>query len=155
VSPTRRDAEGDVSADRSWESLTERLIREAQERGDFDDLPHRGQALPDRSNPFAGEMGLAFDMLLNAGIAPPWIEADKEARACLARRDALRQVARRAGSPMLATLEREMTLIVQRCNGAVARVNAEAPTPRQQRRPLDLAQELDSLRSAIDSTGRA
>ena len=35
----------------SWESHVERQIREAQERGEFDNLPHQGQPLPGLDKP--------------------------------------------------------------------------------------------------------
>lgn len=35
----------------SWESWTERQIREAQERGDFDHLPGAGEPIPDLHRP--------------------------------------------------------------------------------------------------------
>jgi hypothetical protein len=54
-----------------WESAVERQIREAQERGDFDDLPGRGQPLP--HEPWEGEWALAFHVLRQAGETLPWI----------------------------------------------------------------------------------
>ena len=112
----RRDDEGRWQAARSWESLIDRQIREAMDEGKFDDLPHRGAPLPNDENPHAREWGLAFHMLKNSGYAPPWIEADKEVRELLERRDAL--------------------------HAAILRLNSEAPGPRQQRRSLVLADEL-------------
>ena len=41
-----------------------------------------------------------------------------------------------------------MARIVDAANRAIARVNAEAPTLRQHRRPLDLAAELERLERA-------
>ncbi len=35
-----------------WESVAERRIREAMERGDFDDLPGSGRPLPDAGTPY-------------------------------------------------------------------------------------------------------
>lgn len=35
----------------SWETWIDRRIREAQERGDFDDLPGKGKPLPDLDRP--------------------------------------------------------------------------------------------------------
>jgi hypothetical protein len=101
--------------------------------------------LPDRSNPYVGEMGMAYDMLQDAGIAPPWIEADKEARALLARRDALFERAEHSSSAMRRTAERELAGIVARYNDAADRVTAEAPTPRQHRSRLVLSDELCCL----------
>lgn len=128
----------------TWESLIERQIREAQEEGRFDDLPHQGQPLPNDDNPMAGEWGLAFHVLRNAGVAPPWIAADKEIRSLLAERDAV--IARAAGSsrsPSARTRDRaKFAELVTQINVAIARLNAAAPTDRQHRRLLDLKDEL-------------
>src|SRR5438105_2844047 len=43
-----------------WESLIDQIVREARERGAFDNLPGTGQPLPVDENPFAGEWELAF-----------------------------------------------------------------------------------------------
>ena len=135
----------------TWESLVERQLREAMEAGEFDDLPHQGRPLPKDDDAYAGDWAMAFRMLRNAGAAPPWIEADKEVRRLLGQRDAL--LARVAASPTSrsaagrsdrTTLER----LVRQVNAAIARLNAEAPTDRQHRRPLDLAAELDRLDAA-------
>jgi len=64
----RRDAEGRWQAASSWESLIDRQIREAIEDGRFDDLPHRGEPLPNDDNPYAADWGLAFHVLKNAGF---------------------------------------------------------------------------------------
>ena len=129
----------------SGEPLLERQIREAVEEGRFDNLPHKGKPLPNEENPYAAEWGLAYHVLKNAGFAPPWIEADKEVRALLARRDQI--LARRATGPEPSELARHqdrLTLerLVIEVNAAIAKVNAEAPTYRQHRRPLVLADEL-------------
>lgn len=140
----RRTPDGRLEVGPTWESLVERQIREAIEAGEFDELPHRGEPLPDDTNPYAGDLGLAFHVLRNAGIAPPWIEADKEVRSALAERDALLERARRRGrSPFSTRRDRAaLAALVERANGAIARLNAEAPTDRQRRLPLDLAAEL-------------
>jgi hypothetical protein len=141
-------------ADPSWEGVTERLIRQAQERGEFENLPHQGQPLPGRRNPYVGEMALAYDLLQDAGMAPPWIEADKDARTWLARRDALLAKAASSTPAMRRTLERELTQVVGRHNAAVDRVNAAAPTPRQHRSHLVVADELDTLHRTLDDRHR-
>ena len=58
-----------------WETLAERLIREAQEAGSFDDLPSQGRSLRLDADARAGEMTLAYRVMHNAGFAPGWIEA--------------------------------------------------------------------------------
>jgi Domain of unknown function (DUF1992) len=126
------------------ETLLDRQIREAAEAGGFDNLPYRGQPLPNDENPYAAEWGLAFHVLKNAGFAPPWIEADKEVRELLARRDAI--LARAAGvAPSESGRRRDrgaLEKLVIEINAAIARVNAEAPSTRQHRHPLSLATEL-------------
>ena len=84
MSPQRRDADGQWQTAKSWESLVERQIREAMDAGAFDDLPFRGQPLPIEDDSAAGDWAMAHRMLKNAGVAPPWIESDKEARRLLA-----------------------------------------------------------------------
>jgi hypothetical protein len=43
----------------------------------------------------------------------------------------------------------ELERIVTEANRAIDRLNAEAPTDRQHRRPLDLAKELAALEEAL------
>ena len=153
--PNRIDEHGQRQVAPTWESLVDRQIREAMEDGRFDDLPHQGEPLPVEDETYAGDWALAFRMLRNAGVAPPWIEADKEVRELLARRDAL---VTRAGASSSFGRERDRAalerLIVQ-INAAVARLNAEAPTTRQHRAPLRLEVELTRFDDAARATGPA
>jgi DnaJ homolog subfamily C member 28 len=141
----RRHADARWQVGGSWEALVDRQIHEAMAEGKFDNLPHQGKPLPNDHNPYAADWGLAFHVLKNAGYAPPWIEADKEVRELLARRDAI--LARAADGPPpseLAQRRDRATIedLVAVANAAIARVNADAPSPRQQRRRLVLADEL-------------
>jgi len=133
------------------ETLIERKIREAIEEGAFDDLPHQGVRLPLDDDSAAGDWALAYRMLRNAGAAPPWVESDKAARALLDQRDRLLARTARQGPSGLPRARVELTRIVDAANRAIARVNAEAPTASQHRRPLDLAAELDRLERAAAS----
>jgi DnaJ homolog subfamily C member 28 len=148
--PIRRDAAGLVQTAHSWESLTERQIREAMEQRAFEDLPYRGERLPIEDDTAAGDWAMAHRMLKNAGVAPPWIESDKEARRLLA--DLERLLARAPGlSPSgRERLRREHATTVANANRAIERVNAEAPTDRQHRRPLDAAVESECLERAFE-----
>ena len=61
--------------------IAEQRIREAQERGEFDDLPGRGEPLEledDRNIP--EDLRLAYKILKNADCLPPELEAKKEIR---------------------------------------------------------------------------
>jgi hypothetical protein len=127
---------------RAWESLVERQIREAMEAGAFDDLPHQGAPLPLEDDSASGDRAMAHRMLRNAGMAPPWIETDKEIRALLARRDMLLERSRRVSAVGRPGLRREFEGMLEAADRAIARLNGEAPTDRQHRRPLDRAAEL-------------
>lgn len=61
----------------AWESAVERRIREAQERGDFDDLPGRGRPI-DLSSWGQGEWALAHHVLKQAGETLPWIAVGQD-----------------------------------------------------------------------------
>jgi hypothetical protein len=148
--PNRIDEHGMRQVAPTWESLVDRQIREAMEDGRFDDLPHRGEPLPVEDETYAGEWALAFRMLRNAGVAPPWIEADKEVRALLARRDSLLAGATGASGYRRARDREALERLVAEVNAAVARLNAEAPTERQHRAQLRLADELARYDAAAD-----
>jgi hypothetical protein len=145
----RRDGEGKLSVGPTWESIVERQIREAMEDGAFDHLPFEGERLPLEDDSAAGERALGFRVLRNAGVAPPWIEADKDVRGLLADRDALLARAVGAGEPSWPRLRRELEGIVLDVNRAIERLNSEAPSDRQHRRPLDLGEELARLEAAF------
>jgi hypothetical protein len=128
------------------EVLIDRQIREAMDEGKFDNLPYQGERLPLEDDSAAGDWALAFRMLRNAGAAPAWIEADKEARRLLARRDRIvAQAGRTVGREWR---RRELVRIVGDANAAIATLNADAPTDRQHRQALDLAAELARLQRA-------
>ena len=147
----RRDGEGTISR----RSDVGEHRRAADPRGDggrrFDELPYRGVPIPLDDDSAAGERALGFRVLRNAGVAPPWIEADKEVRDLLGRRDALLARAAAAGSSPLARaqLRSAFERVVAEANRAIERLNAEAPTDRQHRRPLDPEAELARLEAAF------
>jgi hypothetical protein len=61
------------------ESLIDKMIRESMERGEFDDLPGRGQPIDLSENPFEDpELRTVHRLLRNAGFAPAWIEEGKD-----------------------------------------------------------------------------
>ena len=92
---------------------------------------------------------MAHRMLRNAGIAPPWIESDKEARALLDRLEALVQRAPTVRPASRAKVTEDHARLVVEANRAIARVNSEAPTDRQHRRPLDPLAERERLERAF------
>ncbi len=61
------------------ERAVDKQIREAIERGDFDNLRGHGKPLDLRRDPnVPAEWEMAFNLLKNAGFAPDWIETRKE-----------------------------------------------------------------------------
>lgn len=67
-----------------WEELAEKAIREAQERGEFDNLPGAGKPLPLEDEPFVPpELRMAYTVLKNAGFVPPEVAEQREIRSLL------------------------------------------------------------------------
>lgn len=67
----------------NWGRIVEEQIREAEQRGDFDDLAGQGKPLVsnDEETALEGDLKMAHHILKNAGALPFWIELDKEIRA--------------------------------------------------------------------------
>lgn len=61
------------------ESMAEKMLREAIEAGEFDDLPGKGQPVDLRENPFEDpDLRVVHKLLREAGFAPAWIEERKD-----------------------------------------------------------------------------
>lgn len=146
---THRDADGHERTASSWETLTERLIREAQEDGRFDDLPRHGQPLQLTDDSHAGELTLANHVLHNAGVAPPWIEADKQVRGLRHAMEALISRASRAPAVASTRLQRELEALADAHDDAVSRLGSLAPSSQQHRRPLDRMALQSRLKDAL------
>jgi hypothetical protein len=87
----------------SWDSHVDRVIREAQVRGEFDNLPGEGKPLDLEDNPFAGEWQSAYRIARNAGAAPLWVILDRE---ITADRAALRELGERTSRYLTAEAQR-------------------------------------------------
>ena len=74
-----------------------KLIQEAMDRGDFENLPGKGKRQELEVNPFvSSETRIVNQMLKDNGFAPNWIEVDKEIRAeCEQSRKMLGNIKRR------------------------------------------------------------
>lgn len=77
--PLRRDGDR-IEEIESFDDWVHDRLEEAIARGEFDDLPQKGKPIRIESNPFQPELDLAFSRLKNAGMAPAWIELDREIR---------------------------------------------------------------------------
>ncbi|MFN8519809.1 MAG: DUF1992 domain-containing protein [Chloroflexota bacterium] len=136
--------------------MTERLIREAQETGGFDDLPGQGRRLDLDDDPREGEMGLAFHILRTNQAVPPWIAADLEARRCVNDIERLLSDAAQAGrhgraTPGLRAGERSRLLgLVRDHDRAVDALGASAPSVTLHRPRLARATLEARLGNALD-----
>ncbi len=64
-----------------FQKIVEKRIRQAQERGDFDNLPGRGLPLELENDAHVpDDLRLAYKILRNAGCLPPELELRKEIR---------------------------------------------------------------------------
>jgi DnaJ family protein C protein 28 len=123
--------------------VTERIIREAQEAGDFDDLPGRGRRLDLDDDPREGELGLAFHILRTNDAVPPWIAADREARRTsdeverLIRDTADAAAARRITPRTRARIRARLEQAMRAHAHAVEALNVTAPSTSLHRRPYD------------------
>ena len=135
--PSRLDAEGRRQVAPTWESLVERQIREAMEDGQVRRPAYRGRAAAARGRclrrrlgdgvpcPAQRRRGAAMDRGGQGGPAA--------ARAPRRHPRACRPIGARPGRRR--AIARSSTALVAELNAAVARLNAEAPTDRQHRRP--------------------
>jgi DnaJ family protein C protein 28 len=152
---------------RDWESWIDQEIREAQERGEFDNLAGRGQPIDLTPNPYDQGQELSFKILKDAGFAPEWIELDKtirskvqRARAAILRqwqwREArLSELSGRSDSWSRAERSRveagwqdaiaAFGLELDEINQEIADLNLKVPSSRFQRSMLDAARELARL----------
>lgn len=154
----RRDADGGYRIGLTWESVTERLIREAQEAGSFDELPGRGRRLQLDVDPREGDMGLAFHILRTNHAVPPWIAADMEARRCAGAIERLladagrADLARPVTSVTRARFRARLARLCEEHDHAVEALDATAPSVTLQRRRADRAALLARLERGLDGT---
>lgn len=159
------------------ESAVDKAIREAMERGEFDDLPGKGKPLKLERNPYAKERELAFKLLKDAGYAPEWIERDKEVRAeseacckLLAQHLVWHQRATRdlAGLSSEEAARRRAELAYARdrvvavyrerataLNKKIETLNLMVPAPWLQRRKVAIEEEIQRFEQELHETGTA
>jgi DnaJ family protein C protein 28 len=147
-----------------WEKWIDQQIREALERGEFDNLPGAGKPIDLTPNPHAQGQELAYKVLKDAGLAPEWIELDKairkklqDARAALLRqwqwREArLGELSDRSDSWSLAERSRveagwqdvvsAFGSKLEEINQEIGKLNLKVPGSRFQRSMLDLSREV-------------
>jgi len=65
---------------RQYRDYIEEQIRDAQARGEFDNLPGFGKPLNLVNNPYLGDKAMGYNLLKSSGYAPKEIELAKEIR---------------------------------------------------------------------------
>ena len=75
--PVRRDGDR-IEEIESFDTWVQDRLEEAIARGEFDNLPLKGKPIKIETNPFQPELDMAFSRMKNAGVAPAWIELDRE-----------------------------------------------------------------------------
>ena len=143
------------------ESLTEKSIREAIEKGEFDNLAGKGKPLDLSENPFEDpDLRTVHRLLRNAGFAPAWIEERKDieaqferARITLAR--AWRLYRPEGISPSAASWERnvaEFRAQVSELRQRVHIYNLKAPAPIFHKRQLDADAVIAEVKAGVSKT---
>jgi Domain of unknown function (DUF1992) len=125
-----------------WESWIDRQIREATERGEFDDLAGAGEPIPDLDKPF-DELWWVKRKLHNEGLTyqPPSVALRKDAH------DALRAAAN-------ASTEDEVRHIIESINARIREANSKGIAgPSLLLSPLDLERVLQAWREQYQSHG--
>lgn len=135
------------------ESAIDKQIREAMERGDFDNLRGQGKPLNLERDPGVPEdMELAFNLLKNAGFAPAWIETRKEMEAAKEKLFApLRRFVagppfhRRERAQLQAKLVEQFRAGAAELNRQIDTFNLNAPTPQVHLRRIRIDSEIEKF----------
>jgi len=97
--------------------IAEEKIKEAQAKGEFDNLPGKGKPLNlDEDNHVPQELRIAYKILKNSGYIPPEIQAQKEIKSTL---DLLKHC----------TDEREKYKKIQKLNLLITKMNIVRKVP--------------------------
>ncbi|OAI40032.1 molecular chaperone DnaJ [Actinobacteria bacterium SCGC AG-212-D09] len=123
------------------ETWIDRQIRDAAERGEFDDLPGTGEPIPDLDKPF-DELGWVKRKLRDEGLSylPPSLALRKEAQAA-------RDAAMRAGS------EAEVREIIEAVNEDIRAANRSGIAgPAIMLMPLDVDRVVEKWRASREGS---
>ncbi|MGH9969053.1 MAG: DnaJ family domain-containing protein [Pyrinomonadaceae bacterium] len=137
------------------ESMAEKMLREAIEAGEFDNLPGKGQPIDLSENPFEDpDLRVVHKLLRDAGFAPAWIEERKDidaqfelARQTLERAWALYHPA--GASPNEAAWERNVKEFQEKAaelNSRVRIYNLKAPAAVFHRKQIDAHKVIQEIK---------
>ncbi len=145
----------------NYKTVVDQIIHEAQERGDFENLPGKGKPLDLEENHWAGDMQLAYKMLKDNNFTLPWI-ADRNdmVEEIQAVRDKIKhqwqlfgpQVLAMANGGQLAMAERRYTALMMQWETAIGNsnrrirdINHSIPVVKLKLVPLHLSTELTRI----------
>lgn len=141
--------------------MAERMLREAIEAGEFDNLPGKGKPIDLRENPFEDpDLRVVHKLLRDAGFAPAWIEERKDIDATF---ESSRQILTRAWkiyrpggvSPNEAAWKRNVAEFREKAaelNNRIRLYNLKVPAAGFQRRLLDIESIIENITQANDSS---
>lgn len=142
------------------ESMAEKMLREAIEAGEFDNLPGKGRPVDLSENPFEDpDLRVVHKLLREAGFAPAWIEERKDIEATF---EAAHQTLARAWkiyrpggvSPNDVAWERNVTEFREKTaelNSRIKIYNLKVPAAVFQRRLFDADKVIEVITQAKDS----
>lgn len=138
-----------------WQGLVEQRILDGMERGMFDNLPGMGKPLNLDDDQFVPqEFKMAFRMLRSTGMAPLWVELNKEIRADLERLERFRSHIHRQWqtiSPIeLAHRRDEYLRRISEINSKIINYNILAPSSRVHFSTLIVDDELERFDHPAD-----
>lgn len=141
------------------ESLTEKRLREAIERGEFDNLPGKGEPVDLQENPFEDpDLRVVHRLLRNAGFAPAWIEERKDIDAELETAGikltrAWELFGAKGKTPSEAEWERTVRDFREKAaelNQRIKIYNLKAPAPVFHRRHIDVEKAIEKVKSTAN-----
>jgi hypothetical protein len=130
-----------------WRSIVEQRIQDGMERGLFDNLPGAGKPLNLEEDALVPEdMRMAFRLLRSNGLAPLWVELNKEIRDDIERLARFRtHVQERVGRTNAIQWEHRRTEYIRRVediNTKIVNYNILAPSVQVHINALIMADEL-------------
>ena len=139
------------------ESMAEKMLREAIEAGEFDNLPGKGQPIDLSENPFEDpDMRTVHRLLRNAGFAPAWIEERKDidassqsGREKLARAWQLYGLPTEANHPDWIRNEQEFRELTAALNERIKLYNLKAPSVAFHRKRIDTEAIIQAIKSEV------
>lgn len=154
--PSRPNARTQRRGPGDWQGLVEQRIQEGMERGLFDNLPGMGKPLNLDDDQFVpDDMKMAFRMLRSTGLAPLWVDLNKEIRADIERLVRFREhVHSRWSTISEIELEHRRTEYLTRVNeinGKIINYNIVAPSSHVHFSTLLIADELAKFDNPPDS----